>query len=176
MNRRHILIGALVLVGAIVAFRVIRARRKPPADNSFAGGAGVFMPIPVSFSYLQSNAGTGQPTDSVALNNAGLALLGQLTDALLSFAPNRNGVPASVGVSPSASAPSSYVPHPITVGGQTYMGQLTEGGKGETEFFRTKAEAVGGVLEWKGPGRYTRIKFPGTAPGGRDTEWVFAGA
>jgi hypothetical protein len=87
-------------------------------------------------------------------------------------------VPAAVGVSPSAAPPGpSYVPQPVQIGGGTYMGQLTEGGKGETEYFTSKDQAVGGALEWKGAGHYTRLKMPPTvAGGGPNTVWVYAGA
>jgi hypothetical protein len=174
-RHRRLLLGGL-LAGLVVVYLVRRHRAKQQetqaTTNAFVGQP--FVAIPASFSYIRDNAAPPPGSDPVALNNAGIALLNQLTNALTSQV-TRSGIPATVSVSPSAAGPS-YVPHPITLAGRTYMGQLTEGGKGETEFFSTKSQAVGGVLEWKGPGHYTRVKLPGDPGGGRDTEWIFAGA
>jgi hypothetical protein len=184
VTRRRALVlgGALLLVAAIVIIRRRRAAANAAAagPNAFAASTGAIVPVPVSLGAYGDNAAATNGVDAVALNNAGLTMLQQLTSALISNASLRNGVPATVAVSPSAAPqprPSSYVPQPIQIGGKTYLGELTNGGTGETEYFTSRDQAVGGALEWKGPGHYTRLKMPPTvAGGGQDTEWIYAGS
>ena len=149
---KWVLIGGGV-IAAWLAWRWWKGRSQPTPDTSIG-----LQPI------------------ASPLATKGTPLGGGAVSASAVSTPTGNGLGSTtVGTAALRVRGPSYVPQPVKIGGTTYSGQLTEGGKGETEYFSDPGQLVGGGT-WHGPGLYTRLKMPPTdAGGGPNTIWL-AGA